>query len=216
MSDTTGPVHLKLDLGLRGVRLDPSARRGIQAAVLQRRARWQEANDAPVLDDFGWLEGFKTSLPFALTGAQERVLEELKGDINSNVPMLRLLQGDVGSGKTVVAFAAMLAAVAAGRQAALMVPTEILAEQHYRNLARLLGGDDHLRSIILWGPPGSGKTTLAHIIASHTEARFVTISAVTASIKDVKAVMELARMSLRDYRGKHVVLLFYPLDWTPG
>lgn len=142
----------------------------IQAAVLQRRARWQEANDAPVLDDFGWLEGFKTSLPFALTGAQERVLEELKSDINSYVPMLRLLQGDVGSGKTVVAFAAMLAAVAAGRQAALMVPTEILAEQHYRNLARLLGGDDFSPLEGLFVPPWFDRPVRATLLTGSLAA----------------------------------------------
>lgn len=72
-------------------------------------------------------------------------------------------------------------------------------------LRRLLSGDENLRSLILWGPPGSGKTTLAHIIAEHTSARFVTISAVTASIKDVKAIMELARMSLRD-SGRRTLL----------
>ncbi len=72
-------------------------------------------------------------------------------------------------------------------------------------LRRLLSGNDNLRSLILWGPPGSGKTTLAHIISEHTNARFVTISAVTASIKDVKAIMELARLSLRD-SGRRTLL----------
>ena len=74
------------------------------------------------------------ALPFALTGAQQRVIAEILSDLACSEPMVRLLQGDVGSGKTLVAVAAMLAAVAAGKQAALMVPTEILAEQHYQNL----------------------------------------------------------------------------------
>jgi ATP-dependent DNA helicase RecG len=74
------------------------------------------------------------SLPFALTTAQQRALAEIQGDLQKPVPMLRLLQGDVGSGKTVVAVLAALQAVENGQQAALMVPTELLAEQHYSTL----------------------------------------------------------------------------------
>ncbi len=80
------------------------------------------------------------NLPFQLTGAQKRVLAEISEDMSSRRRMNRLLQGDVGSGKTVVALFAMLRAVENGRQAALMAPTEILAEQHQRTLARLLEG----------------------------------------------------------------------------
>lgn len=72
-------------------------------------------------------------------------------------------------------------------------------------LRQLVTGGENLRSMILWGPPGSGKTTLAHIISSHTQARFVVISAVTASIKDVKQIMEMARMGLRD-SGRRTLL----------
>ncbi|HCN27862.1 MAG TPA: ATP-dependent DNA helicase RecG [Verrucomicrobiales bacterium] len=74
---------------------------------------------------------FEAGLPFAMTGAQKRSLEEIQRDMAAPAPMNRLLHGDVGSGKTVVAFAAMLGAVEAGRQAALMAPTQILAEQHF-------------------------------------------------------------------------------------
>jgi len=77
-------------------------------------------------------------LPFRLTGAQERVLGELLADMASDRPMLRLVQGDVGSGKTVVAAAAAVVAASAGYQAAVMAPTELLAEQHYRNFAAWL------------------------------------------------------------------------------
>jgi ATP-dependent DNA helicase RecG len=84
------------------------------------------------------LEKFLRGLPFDLTTAQERVIEELRRDFASTHPMNRLLQGDVGSGKTVVAIAAILLAVESGSQAALMAPTQILAEQHYAVLCRWL------------------------------------------------------------------------------
>src|SRR6476620_859946 len=84
------------------------------------------------------LEKFLRALPFDLTAAQERVIEELRRDLASPHPMNRLLQGDVGSGTTVVAIAAILLAVESGSQAALMAPTQILAEQHYAVLCRWL------------------------------------------------------------------------------
>ena len=76
----------------------------------------------------------KLRLPYQLTGAQRRVIEEIRGDMAQSAPMLRLLQGDVGSGKTLVALLAMLAAVESGAQAALLAPTEILARQHHATL----------------------------------------------------------------------------------
>ncbi|MET3826747.1 ATP-dependent DNA helicase RecG [Sphingomonas sp. PvP055] len=79
-------------------------------------------------------------LPYELTGAQARTVREIEGDLAQAQPMLRLLQGDVGSGKTLVAALAMLVAVEGGAQAALLAPTEILARQHYESLRRLLGG----------------------------------------------------------------------------
>jgi len=82
----------------------------------------------------------RLSLPFALTGAQRRAIAEIEGDVAQAAPMLRLLQGDVGSGKTVVALEAMLIAVEAGAQAALLAPTEILARQHHETLTRMAAG----------------------------------------------------------------------------
>jgi ATP-dependent DNA helicase RecG len=82
----------------------------------------------------------KLSLPFGLTGAQKRAIGEIEGDMAQASPMLRLLQGEVGSGKTVVALEAMLTAVEAGAQAALLAPTEILARQHHQTLSRMLAG----------------------------------------------------------------------------
>jgi ATP-dependent DNA helicase RecG len=78
-------------------------------------------------------------LPFRLTGAQKRALREIAADLESPWPMLRLLQGDVGSGKTIVAVLALVIALESGLQGAFMAPTELLAEQHYANLERLLG-----------------------------------------------------------------------------
>ena len=82
----------------------------------------------------------KLQLPFALTGAQQRSIAEIEGDLVQQTPMLRLLQGDVGSGKTVVALSAMLIAVEAGAQAAMLAPTEILARQHHETLTRMAQG----------------------------------------------------------------------------
>ena len=84
------------------------------------------------------LDKFLKGLPFELTAAQRKVISEIRRDLAANYPMNRLLQGDVGSGKTVVAIAAMLLAVEAGYQAAFMAPTQILAEQHYEVLRRWL------------------------------------------------------------------------------
>ena len=81
----------------------------------------------------------KLDLPYSLTGAQARTVAEIEGDLRQSQPMLRLLQGDVGSGKTLVAAMAMLVAVEAGAQAALLAPTEILARQHGETLRRMLG-----------------------------------------------------------------------------
>lgn len=114
----------------------------VQCAVLMRRAEWQEGNDAPPVSLAEGRDALLEALPFPLTHAQHRCLAEIETDLEGPHPMLRLLQGDVGSGKTVVAFASMLAAVRSGYQAALMAPTEILAEQHYRSLSRLLGGEE--------------------------------------------------------------------------
>lgn len=86
----------------------------------------------PINNDL--LNTFYQHLPFSLTGAQARVLQDIFSDLNLPHPMLRLLQGDVGSGKTVVAAASMLAAISNGHQAALMAPTEILAQQHLKSM----------------------------------------------------------------------------------
>ncbi|GAA0829797.1 ATP-dependent DNA helicase RecG [Cupriavidus pauculus] len=100
----------------------------------QAARREKNAPSMPRRDD-GLLSRFLTALPFQLTGAQQRVVEEIAADMARPHPMHRLLQGDVGSGKTIVAALAACQAIDAGYQAALMAPTEILAEQHFRKLS---------------------------------------------------------------------------------
>ncbi|MEK7322055.1 MAG: ATP-dependent DNA helicase RecG [Pseudomonadota bacterium] len=107
-------------------------------SLRQLRAR-VERHRAPVLRGPGELfADLQQSLPFRLTGAQQRVIGEIAADLQRAHPMQRLVQGDVGSGKTLVAAAAVLAAVEAGYQAAVMAPTELLAEQHWRNFGAWL------------------------------------------------------------------------------
>ena len=84
------------------------------------------------------IENFYSNLPFELTGNQIKVINEIKEDIHSNKTMVRMLQGDVGSGKTIVAVISMLNAILDGSQAVLMVPTEILAIQHFNTIKDLL------------------------------------------------------------------------------
>jgi ATP-dependent DNA helicase RecG len=85
------------------------------------------------------LAKFDTRLPFELTSGQKRVSAQIEADLHGNSPMFRLLQGDVGSGKTIVALRAMLAVIDTGGQAALLAPTEVLAQQHFKNFQKLLG-----------------------------------------------------------------------------
>jgi ATP-dependent DNA helicase RecG len=107
----------------------------LQLGFLQRRQQQRQQEKSAILAPTGKLiEQFNKILPFSLTNAQSRVISEILQDLESSSPMNRLVQGDVGSGKTVVAVYAILAAIQSGYQAAFMAPTEVLAEQHYRKL----------------------------------------------------------------------------------
>lgn len=97
------------------------------------------------------IKKFLNSLPFQLTKAQLKVLHEIRKDLESTKPMNRLLQGDVGSGKTIVALIAMLIVVSNGYQAVLMAPTEILADQHYKNISKLVESLDIKVSLLIGG-----------------------------------------------------------------
>jgi ATP-dependent DNA helicase RecG len=110
--------------------------------VLVRRKRAIEASSVGISHEVGGelVRRFHAALPYALTGAQHRVIDEIDRDLASPRPMHRLLQGDVGSGKTVVALTALLSAVQGGHQGALMAPTEVLAEQHLASVRQLVAG----------------------------------------------------------------------------
>ncbi|MBI2866096.1 MAG: ATP-dependent DNA helicase RecG, partial [Chloroflexi bacterium] len=111
----------------------------LQLGVMARRRRWQQDLGAPklMLED-ALLSPLLGSLPFSLTRAQQRALGEVLADLAQPRPMARLLQGEVGSGKTVVAVLALVTAALGGYQGAFMVPTELLAEQHYHSVSALL------------------------------------------------------------------------------
>lgn len=105
------------------------------------RRRSAERHDAPVCSrrDGGLLAAFEDRLPFTPTVGQDEVSRAIDADLSADRPMHRLLQGEVGSGKTFVALRAMLQVVDAGHQAVLLAPTEVLAQQHYRTIINMLG-----------------------------------------------------------------------------
>lgn len=136
-----------IDIELLNERRSPFHRRLVfeelfllQLGILMLKRQRLNYQSPELRSDRVLVKKFIESLPFTLTNAQQRVLNEILSDLEKPTPMNRLLQGDVGSGKTVVALAAMVAAVESGYQAALMAPTEILAEQHFLNITNLLRG----------------------------------------------------------------------------
>lgn len=110
----------------------------IQLGVLRQRQAWQAQPAHPINIDQAALERLLRALPFQLTQAQRAALDEVARDLQKDVPMSRLVQGDVGSGKTVVALAAMVLTALDGGQTAILAPTEILAEQHFKGMSNLL------------------------------------------------------------------------------
>ena len=109
-----------------------------QMGMLQQRHIWQSRTGTPLRVGDDWLQSLIAGLPYQLTGAQQHALEDIRHDMATDLPMNRLLQGDVGSGKTVIAAVAIGMAIENGVQAALMAPTSILAEQHAESLSQLL------------------------------------------------------------------------------
>ncbi|MCL0094326.1 ATP-dependent DNA helicase RecG [Dehalococcoidales bacterium] len=147
----------------------------LQMGVLSKKRHWQESQPgSPFSITRQVLDTFLKSLPFALTIAQQKVLNELLADLEKPRPMSRLLQGEVGSGKTVVATAALLMAAANGYQGAFMAPTEILAEQHFTNICQLLSRMSHQQGEgYLYSYSGllSRPLTIALLIGDITQSR---------------------------------------------
>jgi len=123
----------------------------LQLGVMAQRQAWRSQPGYALTIPERDLDAFVESLPFRLTNAQRRAIGTITADLAQAVPMSRLLQGDVGSGKTVVAAAAILSTVRNGLQAALMAPTSILAEQHYQTLTRLLAPYTDINVALLVG-----------------------------------------------------------------
>jgi ATP-dependent DNA helicase RecG len=110
----------------------------LQLGVLRQKMDWESIHGEPLLVSEDWIEDFQRALPYALTASQVKSLQAIRKDMASEKPMNRLLQGDVGSGKTVVAALGMGIAAENGAQSAFMAPTSILAEQHFQTLRDLL------------------------------------------------------------------------------
>ncbi len=139
-----------------------------QLTFRRRRAERSARTGAAVLAERGalgerWLEH---GLPFELTGDQRRAIDAIAGDLSRPAPMQRLLMGEVGSGKTVVALYAMLQAVGHGRQAALMAPTETLAEQHFATIQLLLGGEPVSAALLTGSTPARRRRDILAKLSS--------------------------------------------------
>lgn len=138
----------------------------LQLALAIRRQQQQILSRAPVLERTAKIDArIRRLLPFELTSAQNQVIDEIAADMTRDFPMNRLLQGDVGSGKTVVALYAMLVAVAQGHQAVLLAPTEVLARQHFGNIERLLAGSQAQVALFTGGLSAAERAALQQRIA---------------------------------------------------
>jgi ATP-dependent DNA helicase RecG len=138
----------------------------LQLAQALRRQQRQVLGSAPVIKLTPKINArIRRLIPFELTGAQEQAIAEIVGDLGRDFPMNRLLQGDVGSGKTIVATFAMLLVVAQGHQVVLMAPTEVLARQHFETLDRLLRNSRVRHALLTGGLPAKQRADLIQRIA---------------------------------------------------
>ena len=160
-----------------------------QVTLALVRARQVETGGRPTRGDGHIASVLTEALPFRLTGAQEQALDAIRADMGSQKRMLRLLQGDVGSGKTVVALLAAAAALEAGRQAAVMAPTEILARQHLETIAPLAAAAGLTVAILTGREKGRAR---AAVIAGLAEGRIQLVIGTHALIQPDVAFADLA------------------------
>ena len=188
-----------------------------QLSLQQLKQRVQREPAEPLRDAAALEARFISTLPFALTGAQRRVLDEVEHDLARNVPMMRLVQGDVGCGKTVVAAAAAALAVGSGRQAALMAPTELLAEQHWRSFDKWFRPLGITVALLSGSQPARTRRSALEAVASGevqiavgTHALFqagVVFKDLALSIVDEQhrfGVQQRLSLSEKGRRGEHV------------
>ncbi len=198
-------------------------------AQLARRRRGAARETADVLLPVGEALDFRIRalFPFKLTGAQDRVIGQIRRDLASGRPMNRLLQGDVGSGKTIVAAYALLAAVGKRAQAALMAPTEILAEQHARTFGRLLARSRVRIGFLGGGLKAKGREELLKGIASgevglvigthallEGDVRFRKLALVVVDEQQKFGVLQREALSLKGGRPHRLVMTATPIPRT--
>jgi ATP-dependent DNA helicase RecG len=141
---------------------------GVAVEDERARRRAQRATTCTITDEIR--ERARSVLPFRLTAAQRRVVGEIVADLQRQVPMARLLQGDVGSGKTIVAALSALVVLEAGRQVALLAPTELLAQQHHATFLRLLAATPHRAELLIGSRPAREKRALRERLADGSVA----------------------------------------------
>ena len=153
------------------------------ALSLLSKKKTERQRGAPACEK-GDTHELEALLPYDLTGAQKRVVEEIQRDMKTDVPMQRIIVGDVGSGKTVCAMAAMLFAVRSGRRAALMAPTEILANQHYDDVSALFGKLGINVALLTGSTPQSGKKKIYQAISGESDERIDVVIGTHALISE--------------------------------
>lgn len=192
-----------------------------QTLVGMRRIKLsKDSRGQAIAGEAGMVSGFLANLPFKLTEDQKKAIEKIRADIRQSVPMHRLLQGDVGSGKTVVALAGMLAAADGGKQAAMMAPTEILAEQHFSGWSRKLEEAGGRPALLTGSLKEAEKKKVRERIADgevdlvfgthaliEDEVRFADLGLVVADEQHRFGVMQRAKLSGKGAYRPHVLVM---------